>query len=181
MATPPFTWISPPSGFLSNADLYVVLDVPATAQAGTTLRYRVVLSADNGLGAYIEPPLYRQYLGTTAPTFDAFELRWDSMARAGALSLTFDMELEIPADTPPGPITLTWQPADPPHVPVEGHVLAGKQRRESSGGKLPPLKKRPYGNLPQGPTRDQIGAAIGISGKTYERVDPKTLMEIYHQ
>ena len=71
--------------------------------------------------------------------------------------------------------------ADPPHVPVEGHVLAGKQRRESSGGKLPPLKKRPYGNLPQGPTRDQIGAAIGISGKTYERVDPKTLMEIYHQ
>jgi len=103
--------------------MQVRLDVPRSVAAGTTLHFRVVIDWPEGGGlGYGTPPLYVMRLGDRPPAGDPYVLRWDPVPGGVAGSVAFDMNLDVPAETPTGPTTLTWQVVEPALPPMTANV-----------------------------------------------------------
>ena len=99
------------------------LEVPSTVRAGTDLLYVVVLSHPAGSGlkggdgdiGFVgdeDAPLYRQQFG--GESSPSYQMNWGPLLILHAdEGVAFRMRMHVPAETPPGPTTLTWQFVEP--------------------------------------------------------------------
>ncbi|WP_433607913.1 hypothetical protein ACQP2P_34055 [Dactylosporangium sp. CA-139114] len=96
---------------LRNAPLTVTMTAPATVRRGTTLVYRVTISNAFPQAFGLDPcPVYRQSLGEARGTY---RLNCTTKTIPRHSSQTYEMRLDVPASTPPGPARLSWMAATP--------------------------------------------------------------------
>jgi hypothetical protein len=112
----PFTPTEPQQVWVENSALSITLKLPATVKPGTTLHYQVILT--NASGApfrFHECPSY-----TEDASRPGSKLLANYQLNCGGIgwlppdgSVTFDMQLEIPAGTAQGPGYLRWDMRSP--------------------------------------------------------------------
>ncbi|WP_433086435.1 hypothetical protein ACQP1P_13225 [Dactylosporangium sp. CA-052675] len=96
---------------LLNAPLTVAVTAPATVRRGTTLVYRVTVTNAFPRAFGLDPcPVYRQALGEARSTY---RLNCTAKTIPRHSSQTYEMRLDVPASTPPGPAKLSWMAAMP--------------------------------------------------------------------
>jgi hypothetical protein len=87
---------------------------PATVVAGTTLRYTVTLANPSSTDVSFSPcPAYQEFVGSGSTTWFATVRNYQlncaaTTAIVAASSVTFEMELALPADQPGGPAKFGW-------------------------------------------------------------------------
>lgn len=97
--------------------LAATIDAPATVQAGTTLHFTIQLANLAGTApiVLIAPfpcPIYTAALATTAIE-ELLNCTDGGIVVQPGEAARFDMELDVPADAPPGDQTLMWTSTEP--------------------------------------------------------------------
>jgi hypothetical protein len=112
MAVGPFVATEPPPVWVENSALSITLSLPDHVRAGQTLHYQVIVTNASGAPFHFhgECPGYTEDASRTGHKNVAnHELNCSGVGWLGPNeSVTFAMQLDIPADTPPGPGTLRW-------------------------------------------------------------------------
>ena len=122
----PFTPVGPlvSADTLGQRDRRIDLHLPVSFRRGDLLRYTVVISARSAHGAPLwDPycPLFRQTVDhRTGPTYE-LNCPAAPFLRQGE-AVAFQMQLRVPADTPLGRTTLTWQLIEPQQDPITATV-----------------------------------------------------------
>jgi uncharacterized protein DUF4232 len=98
------------------AQLVVAIHAPATVLAGQRLLYQVTLTNVSGAPFHFDAcPPYREAMDTVPAkrVLGMYELNCVPVGTVGSSgSVTFAMQLEIPADAPTGPQELSWRYGD---------------------------------------------------------------------
>lgn len=104
----------------------MLLRVPTTVRAGTTLDYSLVLWTDDVNGGLVDNqvcPLFEQRLVDIVPVSTSQELSCgEALALGAGEGVSYAMRLDVPADAPEGPVTLEWRFVEPAMPPVTARL-----------------------------------------------------------
>jgi hypothetical protein len=97
------------------------MQLPPAVDAGATLTYVVTLNNDTAKAVKIDPCVgyYEHLIGGPAGAKSGLSLNCDTVHRISAHGrVRYQMKLDVPADTPTGPVTVQWTISIPTAKPV---------------------------------------------------------------
>jgi hypothetical protein len=108
----PFLELMPQPRWIESSPLSIALKLPDYVRAGETLRYQVTLTNASGAPFHFHgecPSYVEDGSRTGSKIIGAHELNCTGISwLAPNQTVTFAMELDFPASTPPGPGELRW-------------------------------------------------------------------------